>query len=281
MDKMYDKAAGSLVGMAVGNALGVSVRGETRGDLEPVTDMRGGVFNLAPGECADDVMMALVLAESLLACNGLDEKDFLQRLCEKQDDGAYRNIHPTLSRVLIDFKNLGTVMALAHKRNRFGRIISDGSITRIAPMAIFFNYDVKEAIAVAITQSKTTQPLAIYHNISQLMAFDLIMFYRGAPLEKMWVQESIPLTQDDVITTDDPQSLHDAAKWALKTTDNFRDAVLSVVNLGAEADVAGTIVGQYAGALYGLSGIPEEWIDQLIQKDYILELAEKLYYEED
>lgn len=281
VDAMYDRATGSLIGLAIGNALGASVQGEHRDKLDPVTDMRGGgKFNLAPGEYTDDTMMALVLAESLVSCNGLDEKDFLQRLCEKHDSNAYLNIHRKFIRILTDFKNLGTVVALEHKRPRRNKSILNDSITRLAPVAIFLNYNVREAITAAVTQCKTTQTLPLYQNISQLMAFDMIMFYNNAPLDRMWVKESLPTDQETVDTSGDPAGLHTAVKWAIKTTDNFKDAVLSIVNLGGASEVAGAMIGQYAGAVYGLSGIPQEWVDQLAHKDYILELAGKLYYED-
>ncbi|MBC8265186.1 MAG: ADP-ribosylglycohydrolase family protein [Anaerolineales bacterium] len=38
-----------------------------------------------------------------------------------------------------------------------------------------------------------------------------------------------------------------------------RPAVVQVVNLGNDADTAGTVVGALAGATYGLQAIPARW----------------------
>ena len=53
----------------------------------------------------------------------------------------------------------------------------------------------------------------------------------------------------------------------LYTTDNFKDAMLKAVNLCGDADSLGSIVGQIAGAYYGLDSIPENWITTLNKWD--------------
>jgi ADP-ribosyl-[dinitrogen reductase] hydrolase len=51
--------------------------------------------------------------------------------------------------------------------------------------------------------------------------------------------------------------------WGLRTTDSFEEAVIQVVNLGNDADTAGTVVGALAGAAYGLDAIPQRWLTVL------------------
>ncbi len=58
---------GSLLGLAVGDALGTTLEFKSPGTFTPITDMvGGGPFNLEPGEWTDDTSMALCLAESLI-----------------------------------------------------------------------------------------------------------------------------------------------------------------------------------------------------------------------
>jgi ADP-ribosylglycohydrolase len=55
---------GALLGLAAGDAVGMTLEFE-RAKFEPITDMvGGGPFGLAPGEWTDDTSMALCLAES-------------------------------------------------------------------------------------------------------------------------------------------------------------------------------------------------------------------------
>ena len=64
---MEDRFAGTMLGLAVGDALGVPLEFRERDSYEQVTGMRGGGRSgLEPGQWTDDTSMALCLAESLL-----------------------------------------------------------------------------------------------------------------------------------------------------------------------------------------------------------------------
>lgn len=68
----------------------------------------------------------------------------------------------------------------------------------------------------------------------------------------------------------------DAALWAFWTTDDFRQGALAAANLGDDADTTAAIYGQLAGAYYGLSGIPSEWVASISMRAEIVRLAERL-----
>jgi ADP-ribosyl-[dinitrogen reductase] hydrolase len=55
----------------------------------------------------------------------------------------------------------------------------------------------------------------------------------------------------------------EAALWAVDGTDSFSEAVVLAVNLGGDADAVGAVAGQLAGALHGVGGMPERWLDLL------------------
>jgi ADP-ribosylglycohydrolase len=61
----------------------------------------------------------------------------------------------------------------------------------------------------------------------------------------------------------------EAALWAFHDAKDFREAVLRAVNLGDDADTTGAVCGQLAGAYWGESGIPQEWLEGLARKDMI------------
>ena len=61
-----DRYRGSILGLAVGDALGAPLEFKRPGSFEPVSDMSsGGTFGLRPGQRTDDTSLALCLAESL------------------------------------------------------------------------------------------------------------------------------------------------------------------------------------------------------------------------
>ena len=67
----------------------------------------------------------------------------------------------------------------------------------------------------------------------------------------------------------------EAALWCLATTDSYRECVLKAVNLGDDTDTVAAVAGGLAGGVYGLEGIPQEWLNSLQRKDYIETLCEK------
>lgn len=69
----------------------------------------------------------------------------------------------------------------------------------------------------------------------------------------------------------------ETALWAFYHSDNFKDAILMATNLGDDADTTAAITGQIAGAYYGLSGIPENWVNDVYWNEHILDLAKRLY----
>ena len=60
-----------------------------------------------------------------------------------------------------------------------------------------------------------------------------------------------------------------AAVWAVSRSTDFRSAVLLAANLGDDADTTAAIAGQLAGAVYGASGIPAEWLDALAWREQL------------
>jgi ADP-ribosyl-[dinitrogen reductase] hydrolase len=55
----------------------------------------------------------------------------------------------------------------------------------------------------------------------------------------------------------------ESALWGLLNTYSFEDALVQAINLGADADTAGTVTGALAGAAYGLEAIPDAWKNAL------------------
>ena len=88
-----DRAVGSLLGLAVGDAVGTTLEFERPGTFEPISDMvGGGPFRLPAGAWTDDTSMALCLAESIVDTGGMDLTDQLRRYVAWRRDG-YLLVH--------------------------------------------------------------------------------------------------------------------------------------------------------------------------------------------
>ena len=80
MTTLQSRFLGSLLGLAVGDALGAPVEFKARGSFPPVEEMQaGGPFNLKKGQWTDDTSLALCLGTSLVEKNGFDPYDQIER----------------------------------------------------------------------------------------------------------------------------------------------------------------------------------------------------------
>ena len=86
---MRNRCRGTLIGLAVGDALGAAVEFRSPGSFAPVTGYRGGgPHGLNAGEWTDDTSMALALADSI-ATAGWNLNDQADRYVEWWKTGKY------------------------------------------------------------------------------------------------------------------------------------------------------------------------------------------------
>ena len=69
----------------------------------------------------------------------------------------------------------------------------------------------------------------------------------------------------------------EAALWCVACTNDFKSAVVLAANLGDDADTVAAITGQLAGALWGASSMPEEWLERLAWRSRIDEMAGAIF----
>ncbi len=290
-----DRAVGCLLGLAVGDAIGTAVEFKPRDSFAPLTDMvGGGPFGLAPGEWTDDTTMALCLAESLLAKGTVDPADLMTRFAgwlqrgENTVSGRCFDIGATTRAAIESFIADGNPAAGSHHASAAG----NGSLVRLAPLAIFAAGDRALAELLAGKQSRTTHAALEVIGSCRLFTDMLIDALTGADKAGALRQRVMALapkvlfisageykdkTRDQIGSSGYVVHTLEAALWSVWQTDNFRDAVLTAANLGDDADSVGAVAGQLAGALYGAKGIPADWLAKLAWRDRIEKLANELF----
>ncbi|HEX2890539.1 ADP-ribosylglycohydrolase family protein [Vineibacter terrae] len=292
---MTDQAIGCLVGLAVGDALGTTLEFSARDAGTPVTDIvGGGPFGLNAGEWTDDTSMALCLADSLLACRGLDPPDLMERFRRWRDEG-YNAVNGRCfdigitTRQAID-RYLDTQDPLAGSADP--KAAGNGSIMRLAPVPIFHAGDAGAADAAAVLQSRTTHAAIECLDSCRLMSRILVALLNGASWPealavdpRLFTAPKVQAlaagtwkrkTRADIKSTGYVIDTLEAALWAVDTCEDFTSALLLAVNLGEDADTVGAVTGQLAGARHGLSGIPAAWRRKLAWHDHIAALAQAL-----
>lgn len=290
-----DRALGAMIGLAVGDALGTTLEFKARDSYPLLTDMiGGGPFRLKPGQWTDDTSMTLALMDSLLEHPSLDEADLMERFVRWYEQGQYSStgrcfdIGITTRQALGRWKQTGNPVAGSTSANTAG----NGSLMRLAPVAIRWWRDREMLRDVAARQSRTTHgaPETVdacvayaelladaiagrpcsevlrsrRGNYAGAIADIMAGAWRGKPREAIKASGYVAHSLE-------------AALWCVGRTSCFEEAVLLAANLGDDADTTAAIAGQLAGALYGLEAVPKRWRGKISLAAEIKKNAERLF----
>ena len=287
-EAIRDRAVGALLGLAVGDAVGTTIEFSTKPSRAVLSDMVGdGPFGLQAGQWTDDTAMALALADSLAADPALDPRDLMRRFVSWYREGTYSctgtcfDIGGTTAGSLRRYERTGECFAGPTGPNTAG----NGSIMRLAPVAIQHWRDRDTMLRVARGQSRTTHAAPEAMESCEILADLLAMAIRGTTVKELVRSEMARrirdfrpgMSRNEVRGTGYVVASLHAALWAVSRTSSFRDAVLLAANLGEDADTTAAVAGQIAGALYGAGAISVEWLDKLAWRARIEKLALRLF----
>lgn len=293
--ELLDKAKGCLVGLAVGDAVGTTLEFRQRGTFEPITDMvGGGPFDLLPGQWTDDTSMALCLAHSLIYKNGFDPVDQMNRYCNWYQYGYMSSTGECF--------DIGVTVAAAlnsymKTRNPFSGSIDErssgnGSLMRLAPIAIFYRDKPAELIRYAGESSRTTHGSAECIDACKYFASLLVMamsarkkdellntFYQPTTPKVSAIESGLYLEKNYQQLTGSGYVIEslESALWCFHKADSFEEAILLAANIGNDADTTAAICGQIAGAFYGCTGIPGRWVNLIQKHENISDIADTLF----
>jgi len=297
-----DRQRGTLLGLAIGDALGAAVEFQFPGTFEPVIGYRaGGPHGLNPGEWTDDTSMAFALADSI-AETGWDINDQARRYLAWWRTGKYSvngrcfDIGNTTIAALRRFQKTGDARTSGDPSPHAS---GNGSIMRLAPVPIssmhLFPDHLEELVQRAVESSLPTHASPQCLSACVCMTVMLGGLIDGRPRDEVLDPEWEPMQRAREIHPFHPEVAEvaegsyrwkqppeivgsgyvvktlEVALWAFHNAEDFREAVLEVVNLGDDADTTGAVCGQFAGGYWGESGIPGEWLDGLARKDMIEE----------
>jgi ADP-ribosylglycohydrolase len=299
-----ERFRGSLLGLATADALGTTVEFSPPGTFTPVQDIvGGGPFKLPAGAWTDDTSMALCLAASLVELERFDPADQMARYVRWYREGYMSStgdcfdIGNTVSGALHRFEATGNPFSGSTNPRTAG----NGSIMRLAPVALFYARHPEEAIAKAAESSRTTHGAAEAVDACRYLASLLVGALTGvskeellsdhySPVPRIWHSEPLSPKIAEIAASSfkqhNPPEIRgtgyvvqslEAALWSFYNSESFREGALLAVNLGDDADTTGAVFGQLAGAYYGENDIPEKWRVVLAQKQTIEDLAEQLY----
>ena len=278
---------GSLVALAIGDALGAPLEGSPQPEVWLAEYRSGGRHFRKKGEFTDDTLQAIAVAESLVACKGFCENDLVNKLSE-----AYivrpEWFGPT-STLFFDLVRSGTVphqaARIVHQRNHGSR--TNGSVMRGFPLGIF--YPAPEVYPVSLTCSRITHFDPVAGHCSAFLNVMVSDMVRGSSRTAAFRHARTLCTNNEVHTVlgnydqyhPDPSldsvPCSHAALHSFMHARSAEMAILSAVNLGGDADTVGACTGALAGAFWGLDSLPLRWRGGLERYDELVKLAERIW----
>ena len=293
------KIKSALLGVAVGDALGLPVQFKSRRfmDANPVKDMSGwGTFNLPPGFWSDDTSMTLAIVSSILNRNCIDCEDIMKEFENWLFQGWY-----TPRGKAYDVGNTTFESIKTHSLTRIIMGKSDldsngnGSLMRMIPIVLYCYYkNISEhqsnKFAWNVSALTHAHPIScIACELYMLTGLKLLdgftvkqsMIYAYDRLEEQygsehkWFSKFYRIPQLDELTRDEIESSGyvvdslEAALWCLLNSSSFSETLLKAVNLGGDTDTIAAIAGGLAGMIYP---VPQNWVNKLARKDYLLEV---------
>jgi ADP-ribosyl-[dinitrogen reductase] hydrolase len=270
-------ARGTLVGLALGDALGAPVEFDAPDAIEGRREFvfslpGGGPFGWAPGEFTDDTQMALVLARHLRDRDNLNQDELARAFAAWAKDAADVG---NQTRTVLDAVSRGASWRSAIQRLR-SDAAGNGSLMRAAPVALAAGSP-ELAMQLAITQSEVTHPSALCVDACRVFARLLWTTIETGELAfdelSSWsqtdgVREAIVRSSDDIAPSMSGYVLHTltGALWAVRHATSYEDAVWRAVALGRDADTVAAVAGALAGARWGITGIPSSLSSRLQSK---------------
>ncbi|MCV2392700.1 ADP-ribosylglycohydrolase family protein [Actinotalea sp. M2MS4P-6] len=291
-----DRAAGCLMGMACGDALGAPYEfAPPLGPDAPVGMVGGGSFGWAPGEWTDDTSMVVVLLEAAEHAK-VDGVPLTERLDDVANGWAVwaanaPDVGAQTGQVLRDGATGGSVTARSISAAatalhlRTGRTAGNGSLMRTAPVALAYLDDEPAMADAARTVSELTHVdidagdacvlwcAAIRHAVLH-GELDLRRGLTLLPEQRRWIWAE----RLDVAEGSSPADFrHNGwvvealqAAWAAITSTaeatpggehgHLRRTLEAAARGGYDTDTVAAIAGALVGARYGRGAIPDEWL---------------------
>ena len=266
---MKNKLKAAIYGLAIADAIGVPVEFRKRGSFHVDSMVGHGTHNQPAGTWSDDTSMTLATCNSIRECGAIDLQDIFEKFRSWYFDDAY-----TIDG-LFDCGNTTGNALCSGKGDDSEWANGNGSLMRILPLAFTDASDQEIEAVSALTHAHQISKTAcvIYVGIARrlLAGESLKSIFRNMECESPFhrIHSIYSLTEEEIKSSGYVVDTLEAALWAVATTDNYRDAVLKAVNLGSDTDTVAAVAGGLAGIMYGMEGIPEEWIEGLRGKGII------------
>lgn len=309
---IYENILGGILGLAVGDALGVPYEFLERRDMKKnnALDMVGfGSHNKPKGTWSDDTSMTLCLLDAITT--GIDYDDIMNNFLSWYEEGKY-----TADGNVFDI-GITTRKAITRYKGGIASLDSglsgetdngNGALMRILPISFYLYkaygrniFESENAIEIidnitSLTHGHIRSVIAscIYISIAcklidglnidealentnkeARLYFDKRYKEELKHYNRIFKHSFKTLKEEDIESSGYVVHTLEASIWCLLNTSSYKECVLKAVNLGNDTDTTAAVAGGFAGIYYGYEAIPKGWLKDLTKKEYIESLCFK------
>ena len=265
--KLYD----AVIGLAIGDALGVPYEFKKRGTFL-CKDMVGYKTHHQPkGTWSDDTSMVLATLDSLKSNDGkIVPTDMFERFNRWLQNSDYTPFGEVFD------AGIATCKALKTGKPQSGEYDNgNGSLMRILPLAFVpcTEDEIRAVSAITHGHRISMDACVIYvHVVRRLLAGENIneiipTLQYDKPFDRLHRIDQ--LSAQEIKSSGYVVDTLEAALWAVSHKSNeagkeksFRKDLLDAVNLGSDTDTVGAVAGGLAGIIYGLDHMTD-WVEAL------------------
>lgn len=291
MCAIWEQAEGGLLGLLVGDALGVPYEFHEPRALPPVEELQmvpppgfpRSYSHVPAGTWSDDGAQALCLLDSLLACDGWNPDHFASRLLAWYREGDFAvdgkvfdvgiQTGTALDRLAAGIPPLDA--GLSGERNN-----GNGSLMRTLPIVLLSGEDEASLVSLAHAQSLLTHAharsqvcCALYalwarweiHHASDPWASAVASLRSCYAHHPVFAAELESILEDSTRPPTGTGYVVDcllSAKYACRER-TYESIVRAAIGFGHDTDTTACVAGGIAGIRHGKHCIPERWLSAL------------------
>lgn len=290
---LEERFTGSMLGLALGDALGARYEG-SRGEKLAWTAVARATGSVL--RWTDDTQMALGLAESLVERQGLDADDLAKRWADNME--VARGYGPGTRELLRRIK-AGIPWREANRSVFPEGSYGNGAAMRAAPLGLVYHRSVDTLRRGTMLASSITHAHPLGIDGALLIARAVALALRDeVTLEELYgfssreeIRARLTLAQEllrrDASTAEVRRALgngvlaHESAVTAVymahRFSDDFTAMTEHIVELGGDTDTIGAMAGGIFGARNGVAGLPTDLCARLEQRERLEHLARELH----
>lgn len=297
---LRDRYRGALLGLAVGNTLGLPVESWPKAEI--LRRYPQGIRDIDPLELTlpwdDDLAQAVIIAEAILEHDTLGNDDLAARLLEWFESNGRGMGSQT--RAVLNALGAGMLPSEAARlvwEESGNNPAGNGAVMRCAPIAMRWRLDPVTLRKETENSSRITHhdPRCVWSAYAVNLAVADALNGRTASIE------SIAATLDDAgvspITVQfargtsgreldelrlDGSTMGYTLKamqvglWCLERGTDFEESLVAVIEAGGDTDTNGAVAGAVLGALHGASAIPSRWVGGVARAERLTAIADEL-----